>query len=236
MTDLKSWRILIHDRKQSGANSYVTLTERIVLPRLIDAIGDLIELLEAELAELDAGGEMRAAASDLPDVEQMVIDFTDAFKIVPLHPLERGLAAGKVPNATDLFVYFSLCFGGTSCPLVWERYAAFLGRSTQSMYEFTEARLQVYVDDPWMSARGRPARRRVLFALALWWWLSLGFPLAYHKGQRGPVVDWIGATLSVHRDHVVALCMRFKAAAFGRDCSSVARHALVLHETQLQYL
>ena len=101
---------LIHDRKQSGANSYVTLTERIVLPRLIDAIGDLIELLEAELAELDAGGEARAAASDLPDVEQMVIDFTDAFKIVPLHPLERGLAAGKVPNATDLFVYFSLCF------------------------------------------------------------------------------------------------------------------------------
>jgi len=78
-----------------------------------------------------------------------------------------------------------------------------------------------------MSARGRPARRRVLFALAMWWWLSLGFPLAYHKGQRGPVVDWIGATLSVHRDHVVARCMRSKAATFGRDCSSVARHALV---------
>eukprot|EP00974_Lingulodinium_polyedra_P053126 5105690-Lingulodinium_polyedra.AAC.1 len=59
--------------------------------------------------------------------------------------------------------------------------------------------MQIYVDDPIFALRGtlRAAAREA--ALALLWAAVAGFPLAWHKCDRGDAVAWIGATIRVRR-------------------------------------
>ena len=61
-----------------------------------------------------------------------------------------------------------------------------------------------YVDDPLVALHGtervrmRNATRMVLV------WEALGCAMAYHKGQLGDIVTWIGGTLSTEADGVRA--------------------------------
>ena len=57
----------------------------MVLPRREDLFNDLIEL--AEVCDFDRG----------KDVEILILDFVDAYKIVPSHPDERSGLAALVP-------------------------------------------------------------------------------------------------------------------------------------------
>ena len=56
---------LIHDLRRSGVNDKVVIQERVVLPRLEDAIKDALELIQAVGPEAWEG---------------VVLDFADAFK------------------------------------------------------------------------------------------------------------------------------------------------------------
>ena len=64
----------------SMVNSFVRLSERIVLPRLMDVVSDLVDLVGAQVASASAATE---------DVDQMVLDFADAFHTIGVHPDER---------------------------------------------------------------------------------------------------------------------------------------------------
>ena len=175
----KSWKHrLIWDLLRSDVNAAVELKERIVLPRIQDAVEDALELRKS-------GGQL----------EWMVLDISDAFHNVPMRPSERRFSCGKVG---DRYVVFEvLCMGGKSAPNVWGRYAAGLGRITASVFDPSEFRDEIYVDDPLMAAVGTEEDRDITFTIALLVLQTTGFPLAWSKGVVGTQVTWIGAQLTV---------------------------------------
>ena len=71
---------LIHDLRRSGVNSKVRVQERLVLPRIGDALTDILELLEA-----------------FPglEIEMETADFKDAFKQMRAGEPERKYLCGK---------------------------------------------------------------------------------------------------------------------------------------------
>ena len=87
-------------------NALQTYAERVVLPRLLDLLAGLLELME------------ECATNE--EVELLILDFCDAYKIIPAHSDERRTLCAKVPGESAasrrVAVYFSLVFGGSSCP------------------------------------------------------------------------------------------------------------------------
>ena len=227
-------RRLLNDLKRSRLNEFSSYEERVVLPRREDLFNDLVEL--AEVCDFDAG----------EDVEILVLDFVDAYKIVPTHPDERSGLAALVPASDDegeqpiaatevrrsldeieLMVYYCLVMGGKACALIWCRLAAWIGRSTQSLFNEAEARLELYMDDPALAARGTPRQRADLFTVAILYWLALGIPLSWKKGGRGRYMDWIGASYRVDRTAVCLTCPAEKARDIARQCAAQLRQTNV---------
>ena len=97
---------LIHDLRRSGVNERARIPERCVLPRLRDAVETMLKAARAQ--------------PDPARLRVVVIDFTDAFKQLIVHPSERRFLAGKAPSqGTDgFFVYLVLLFGHIAGPLV----------------------------------------------------------------------------------------------------------------------
>ena len=98
-------------------------------------------------------------------------------------------------------------FGGGGSPLVWGRATAFLGRSGQSFFSEREARIEIYVDDPWSAWRGTLVQRRRNKAILLLWWLALGLDVSWHKMCIGHEVKWIGASISTPMQAEVAVAI-----------------------------
>ena len=76
------------------------------------------------------------------------------------------------------------------------RAAAFLGISGQALFDYSEMRLQIYVDDPlsaWVGDEATVRRNQVVLLL---WWLTAGPPISWGKLQRGRTVKWIGVQLA----------------------------------------
>jgi hypothetical protein len=169
---------LIWDLLRSNVNGTVTLTERIVLPRIQDAVDDARHL--------------RLCSGE--DLEWLVLDVADAFHNIPMHPSERRFACGMVNG--KFVVFLVLCMGGQSAPNIWGRFAALLGRMQASLFCPDEFRNEIFVDDPLMAAVGTVERRNILFTIALLSLQATGFPLAWGKGILGTSVTWIGAKLT----------------------------------------
>ena len=175
---------LIWDLRRSDVNATVQLGERIVLPRIQDAVDDAKFLLGSGSGEL----------------EWLVLDVADAFHNIPMCTSELRHACGKIGNT--FVVFLVLCMGGRSAPNQWGRFAACLGRLVASLFSNAEFRTEIYVDDPLMAARGNQAQRDKLFTIAMLVLQLTGFPLAWDKGTVGRRVVWIGAQLSSLQDGV----------------------------------
>ena len=119
----------------------MALTERIVAPRIEDAVDDAIDLLWQGRG----------------DLERLVLDIADAFHNIPMRPSERRLTCGKAGG--KYIVFEVLCMGGKSSPNIWGRYAAAIGRILASIFDRDEFRCEIYVDDPLMAVSGTPHRR-----------------------------------------------------------------------------
>ena len=171
---------LIHDLRRSGVNSKGRVQERLVLPRIGDALIDILELLEA-----------------FPglEIEMETADFKDAFKQMRAGELERKYLCGKALGGW--FFYKTVLFGLGSGPLLWGRIAAALMRSTISMVDTSRCRIECFVDDPLMIQVGGPAERRRRMLMIVCWWCALRSNLSWQKMGRGTSIDWIGARLQV---------------------------------------
>lgn len=173
---------LIVDMRRSGINGQCDLYERIVLPRLHD-----VAMSVHELFKIMAPDE---------EVELLVIDFSDAFYTLRLDPSERPWVCIKGLDS-KYYLPKSICFGLASGPLLWGRVAACAMRLGQATCSGSAARMQCYVDDPVIAARGSTFMERSrIFLRVLVLWTVLGFKLAWHKAQRGRSVTWIGISLS----------------------------------------
>ena len=135
---------LIVDFLRSGVNACLKAGERVVLPRLRDALRNILWLqAKAE------GGE---------DISLFVADFMDAFHTLPVNDSERHLQVFmSTPGVFELFA--TVIFGAKTAPLVWGRAAAFLMRSGQALFDPTELQLECYVEAPLAAVRGDPHAR-----------------------------------------------------------------------------
>ena len=82
----------------------------------------------------------------------------------------------------------------------WAAVAAMLARIVQSLYfdgTETQARLQVYVDDPILGLRGSPRQRKRIAVKFVSTFLILGFQMAFAKAQLNHTVVWIGVEIQV---------------------------------------
>ena len=81
--------------------------------------------------------------------------------------------------------------GSRMAPLCWDRLAALLMRLTQSLFEPDRLRLACFLDDHTATIVSTKRQRMMTVAIIILTWEALGLSLAYHKGQRGPMVVWV---------------------------------------------
>ena len=165
---------LIWDLLRSQVNRAVRMPERIILPRLQDAVEDALGLLQHD-------GQL----------EWAVLDVADAFHNIPIDPSERKYACGSFNG--KYIVFAVLCMGGKSSPGIWGRFAAAIGRVIASIFAHVPLRCEIYVDDRLLVVGGNVQQRTKHLAMALLALSVLGFPLAWGKGVVGSNVSWIGA-------------------------------------------
>jgi len=203
---------VIMDLRRNRVNDAAAVPERQVLPTLHHHAFDI-----ASLASLvDAPSQLRT----------LVLDFTDAFMGVPLHPrehpfnccvLDRNIVRTRPacyknePWKGTTVVWRVLGFGGKPNPLVYSRAASFGARTAQALLRTSSSSpglrggapglLQLYVDDPALVLAGSEEQCAVSVDVVALWWLVLGLPLAWAKGSyaAGPH-RWIGAIFEARPD------------------------------------
>ena len=179
---------LIVDMRRSGVNGCMKLFERVCLPRVSDVACSARELLK----------DMHSDET----LEFMVIDFSDAFYTLHLKPEERKWVCIKAIDGSYILPK-CICFGLACGPVLWGRVAASAMRLAQACFPTKTARLQCYVDDPIIVAKGRTsADRSFWFLQTTLLWTALGFKLAWHKAKRGTSIDWIGVQLTLAGDNL----------------------------------
>ena len=178
----KTKRRIILDCKQSGLSKKTRRRFRIVLPRLTDAVRDILILMIEQLPE--------------EKIEEFILDFSDAFWAVPLSKPERCWFVGRVRGV--YLAYLNTPQGSRNAPLSWCSLAALLMRLTQSLFNpRREARMQIYVDDPATAVIGTEAQRNRVIVMIIAVWHTLGFDLAFPKAKRGASVSWIGGDIVI---------------------------------------
>ena len=122
---------IIWDLKESKVNEKCEPGERVVLPRLMDAVRDCEHLLRKKREPVF-----------------VAVDIQDAFHNVPAASDKRFTAArAEMENGKEAFIIYDvLVFGCKSSPTLWGRFAALLGRYLMSIVP--EITLQIYVDEP----------------------------------------------------------------------------------------
>lgn len=211
---------IILDLKESQVTSHSSKTCRVVLPRGTDHITNLLDEM-AILWDPDAL-ELRAIPADVNtvepmddiDLEQLVLDFSEAFWQVPLDPAERRFFVGKLKDT--ILSYMRAAQGSRNGPLAWVSVCSLAVRMVQSMYRVSmlslnnthaatlterrqsaSAKLQTYVDDHAVTLRGTKTQRDRSVATIIILWSALGFGLSYAKAMRGRTISWIGLTITV---------------------------------------
>ena len=202
---------MILDTKASDVKRITGKAQRVMLPRLYDAILHLLYLMA-----LLAG-----------DVGAFVLDFKDAFWQVPISLKEqrffcatalfkparsrkRKFTRGhrNLKSGVRLRKYLAwkrAPQGSAAGPTLWGRVAALLMRLTQSLFDPDTVRMMCYVDDPLAALLGDEDERCLHAAIMVLVWSALGFKLAYAKGQLDQVVTWIGGTITAEPDGIRAV-------------------------------
>ncbi|CAK0901597.1 unnamed protein product [Prorocentrum cordatum] len=220
---------IIQDLLINCVNLAASTHERVVLPRGVDHGADLAAL--ARRAGQISGGQ----------VQVLILDFQDAFMMVPMHESERrfNVAVLRDPPLEGrgrVIARRALGCGGKSNPLVYSRLGSFIARSTQAMLCSDECRLQLYVDDPALTLAGTEAMNQLNADVALRWWLALGLGLAWKKGVFAVGGhQWIGIRFDIVGRVAVR---RFSAAAawlLALICGAVLPLRRVVHEFPDEY-
>ena len=175
---------MILDTKESGAKRITAKTQRVILPRLFDAVIRLLLLLSM------------VTSGDTDGIEAFVLDFSDAFWQMPIRQEELRFfcATAILKGRRQYLVFLRAAQGSATAPLLWARLAALVMRLTQSLFSPERLSLMCYVDDPLAALRGSKEDRMVSAAMMVLVWEALGFKLAFAKGQLAQTVTWIGGT------------------------------------------
>lgn len=168
---------LVWDFRRSHLNSHITQPERIVLPRLEDLV--------------DSARELHAQRGEGGQHWLIGLDIKDAFLNIPLLEAEQPYVCTKI--GPYWVQSKTLVFGASSAPLVWGRFAAWLGRSLSAILP-RSFRVHTYVDDPLFQAYGSEDSVALSLATALLWLEACGYPVSWSKASGGPGLSRSGAT------------------------------------------
>ena len=190
---IKKTRIIL-DAKQSRVTKATERRYKSELPRIVDAVHDILELMSTLKP-----GEV---------IMQMVADVVDAFWLVPLHQSEMKYFTAKLGG--KYMVFLRTAQGSRAAPLTFAAVMALAARLLQSLLLndhlgesiWQDGRLETYVDDPWLVMKGNPQKIEELTLCVLIGWELMGFPLAYHKAAVGVSLKWIGMTIEVNQTGV----------------------------------
>ena len=164
---------LILDCRVSGANDAARRYERILLPKAWNVVAAIMDL------------KKRAGKQEI--IELMVLDFSDAFYMLPLLPEERKYFAAHLGDS--FYLWDRIAQGSLNGPGVFGRLSALTARMTQSLFPSDRMQLQVYTDDPIAVMRGTPRETRRMAAVLALFWRALGWGSSFHKGQLGGLVS-----------------------------------------------
>ena len=129
---------LVHDLRRNGVNAKIRVPERLVLPRLRDAMDDALTLLE-HVRQPQEG------------VMWLSLDFIDASNSCQPGFVNVVFLQAKLTIAGFTTALFCL---GLAQARVWCRLAALVARATQSLTASSESRLELFIDDPLIALRG----------------------------------------------------------------------------------
>lgn len=187
---------IILDAKQSGITQATDRRFKSELPRIVDAVHDLLSLMST----LKPGECMT----------QMVADITDAFWLIPLHPKERRFFVAKFRG--KFLIFRRTAQGSRTAPLTFAAVMALATRLLQSlllrnhlgeMIWQDAIRIETYVDDPWVAIKGTSSEVDAITSTMLIGWHLMGFPIAYRKAARSKSLKWIGMNIDIHTDCIV---------------------------------
>lgn len=196
-------RRVVIDLRRSGGNAKSKLPERLVLPRLTDAIK-----LFKDIRRRSNG---LAEKSEVNVLEFALVDISDAFTVLPV--AEEELKHTLTPSTVEgeVLVFQALLFGYKVAPLLYSRFAATVARLLQSAVRIEKGGHEVYLDDSLWALQGKLHDRNITLAFILNTMAALGLKVALHKGARSSSVVWIGVTLTLvdHNTLVVGLPGKF---------------------------
>ena len=99
-----------------------------MLPKVTDAVSDVMDL--------------SAANSESAYIMMVgVLDFSDAFWLIPLHREERRFFTTRVRG--KFYAFSHTAQGGRGAPLTWSRFGALLSRLVQGVLGGNHARLDL---------------------------------------------------------------------------------------------
>ena len=200
---------IILDAKQSLITAATRRMFKSELPRVSDAVHDLLDLM--------------AKRGNGSVTKQLVADIVDAFWHVPLDPRERRYFSARL-NGRYL-IFERTAQGSRLAPLTFAAVMALCARLVQSLLK--NARLEVYVDDPWAGITGTAEDiENDVIALLVGWEL-LGMPVAYHKAAFGTDLKWVGVQLKVNLDTVEVSIPADKVEEVEQMASGFLKHNLV---------
>jgi len=171
------------DTSLSGATEATPKVERVMLPRILDVVFDLLELLYL--------------AGHHEHVTLFLLDFAEAFWQVPLHPSERKYVSAKLGR--HYLVWTGTAQGTRTSPLTRARVVALLMRITQGLMSAKTLRSSCFVDDPLMALRGTDVDINKNIVIIILTWSALGFRRSLPKGSIGSNMTWTSATQTVER-------------------------------------
>eukprot|EP00435_Cladocopium_sp_Y103_P029471 s1252_g7.t1 len=183
---IKKRRIVI-DMRRSGGNAKSELPERLVLPRLTDAVKLMKEVRKRSTRESDPDDE--------DEMEMALVDVSDAFTVLPVAPAERKHTLAPSTRQDECLVFRALLFGYKVAPLLYSRFAALVARLLQSAVKLNRGGHEVYLDDSLWILQGPLATRTNTLAFILNTMAALGLRVSLGKGSRANKATWIGVSL-----------------------------------------
>eukprot|EP00435_Cladocopium_sp_Y103_P022748 s4373_g5.t1 len=187
-------RRIVIDLRRSGGNDKSSLPEKLVLPRPKDAV-DMMRNVFDQRQPFGAGSNYGR--------ELAVIDISDAFMTLGVHPDEHPHTLSPSLEEGTYYMFIALLFGYKTAPLLWSRVAAQWARLAQSFFSGHEAQHQVYLDNALWMLQGELSERHSHLALVLNTAAALGFKVALAKGERGPHVQWIGVRFALVEESII---------------------------------
>ena len=185
---------IIVDMRRSHGNQKAHLPERLVLPRPLDVITMTRDIHEP------------AAHSRMPKesywgCEYVLIDVTDAFMSFAVHREEWGHCLAPFPKMVgedpEMVCFTALLFGFKTAPLLYSRLASLVSRLLQAITKAEIGIHQTYLDDSLWYFQGPLEERNKAISLILHTMAALGLKVAFSKGHRSSMVQWIGVTFKL---------------------------------------